>query len=190
MTGPLAVGIVATAVGAVPLAWLGDRVRDGGSPDASYWWLAIAFAISVVSDTASLFERVDRTLASLVYPVAQSGLIGAALLLRRSTAILFVAALAAGAALAVSTWTPGRYDLAFRAVAWACLCGIAWHIPRFRASLLVYFGLGIIAWAALLASSGWPTYLAYQGTRVLGIVLFCAATRSSVPTLRLTRPIA
>lgn len=167
----------ATAIGLIPLAWLTFR-RERFA--AHWWWLAVAFAVSFVADVVALSQpKWDRWWLTLVYPVAQSGLIGAVLIASRFRAALYVLALAVTALVVVLTRGVHGPDVILDVVASLGVVAIVLlgkELPaRLRLCLAVYFGLG---WATWLIHARWlvvPTWYPYQSTRLAGSLLFCWA---------------
>lgn len=159
----------------IPLAWLAGLRARGRRRDAAWWWLAGAFAVSWLADTAA--HWVDPWLIGLVYPVSQSALVAAVLLDRREAAKLLAVLLLIGVGAALWHGVQGP-DVLLRTVAWGAIAGIAfdrWELGRLRMSLLVTFGLGLIAWMGYAIWPGWTSWLVYQGARAFGIGLFCWA---------------
>lgn len=194
-----ALGELAHWIGLVPLLWLVLLdVRDVRR-DAAWWWIAGALGVSWLADTAAHWVNPD--LVGNVFPLAQTALIGA-VVLSRAEALRFVGALLAVALVDIGSRGPLGADVLVATVANGAVVGLAWRPDadrRLRGALLVYFGLGLFAWWAFALSTelfhlgirelvpAWPTWLAYQATRALGIGLFCWASRSSGPPLRLAR---
>jgi hypothetical protein len=169
-------------MGLIPVVWLGwCRVR-GRPVGAEWWWLAGAYGVSVLADTASRFLPVEaRWVVSLVYPVSQSAVIGAVLLDRRDamTLVVVLVVIALAAALVEHVHGP---DVLVRTVAWGAVVGIAYDRPALgslRRALLVSFGLGWVAWLAYAAWPGWSSWGAYQFVRLAGLLLFAAACCAS-----------
>lgn len=172
-----AVGEAAHWVGLVPLVWLGLLTAAGQSRGAAWWWLAGAFAVSWIADTAA--HWVDPARVSLVYPVTQTALVGAVLLERRAAGLLTALLVTVGL---VAAWM-GGLDVLLRTVAWGAIVGIVWDRPalgRLRTALLTSFGLGLACWWAYALSPGWMTWGALQGVRALGLLLFCWAAYQPV----------
>ena len=164
----------------VPLAWLGLLTAAGQSRDAAWWWLAGAFAVSWVADTAAHWA--DPARVSLVYPVTQTALVGAVLLERRAAGLLTALLVTVGL---VAAWI-GGLDVLLRTVAWGAIVGIVWDRPalgRLRVALLVSFGLGLVAWWGYAVAPGWTSWGVYQSVRAAGLLLFCWAAYQPV-TLR------
>jgi hypothetical protein len=148
--------------------------------------MAGAFFVSWIADACTL-AGVDSHLVSLVYPVSQAALVGAVLLDREEAAI-FVAGLVSIGVVAVLWKGVGTPDVLVHTVAWASIAIVALDraaLGKLRLALLVAFGFGWLAWLGYTLSPGWPTWLAYQGVRALGIGTFCWAAANPGPTLRL-----
>lgn len=150
----------------------------------AYWWLALAFAVSFLADTTSHF--VNPFWVSRVYVVSQAALVGA-VFLDRTDALWTLAALVVLGLIGVFL-QPAGPELFTHTCAWGLAALLAYEIAPepLRRSLLVYFGWGTLAWFAYVAVPGYPSWLAYQGTRLVGIVLFGYACWNPAPQLRLT----
>jgi hypothetical protein len=176
---------VAYALGVVPFAWLAWLAARGERRDIAWWWLAGAFFVSFIADSFAL-AGVEPWLMSLVYPVSQAAIVGA-VLLDREDAVLFVLALGLIGFLAVLWKGVGTPDVLVHTVAWASIAIIALDreaLGKLRLALLVAFGFGWLAWLGYTLSLGWPTWLAYQGVRAIGIGTFCWAAAKPGPTFR------
>lgn len=162
----------AQSIGLLPLAWLSLRRER----EAHRWLLASAFAASWVADAvAHQWDAV--ALLSLVYPVGQAALIGMALLPAREASGFVLTLVLAGIA-AVFVHRTGQPDLFLHTVAWGAVCGLA--AREMRGALLTYFGLGLLAYYALVVWRTDLAWYAYQSTRLVGVSAFCwAATRKA-----------
>lgn len=169
----------------LPAIWLsGLRVR-GTRCAVEWWWLAAAFGVSWLADTAAMW--VDPWLVSLVYPVSQSAIVGAVLLDRRE-AIRFTLTLMAVGVVAVLWRGVGQPDVLLRTVAWLTVAGLAVERREpVRSVLLIAFGAGWLAWMGYATWPGWPSYLIYQAVRATGIAAFCWAAMRTTPQLSLAR---
>lgn len=151
------------------LRWRGQR------REAAWWWLAGAFLVSWLADEAARWTL--PAFVSIVYPLAQAGIV-LAVLQPRPVALVSVVALTVLGALAI-LWEAGRFpDLLLRAGCWgAIVASVGLHRPvsLLRGSLLVYFGLGLLAWAGYVALPGWTSWGAYQLVRFAGLALFSLA---------------
>ncbi len=169
----------------LPLACLAVA---GRRCDSAYWWIAFAFSFSWLADTAA--HWVNPWAVTLVYPITQSTIILAALLPRQDT-IRWLAgfAVVAGAAI-VLKGTKGP-DVLLHSVASVSVVWAVWResaLPaNLRLALVVYFGVGLLAWLIhvqwLVVETWWP----YQGSRLAGLLLFCYAAWRCTPTLKLAR---
>lgn len=156
--------------------------------DSAYWWIAGGFAVSWFADTAA--HWVNPWAVTLVYPITQTTVIAAALLSRQAT-IKVLCGLCALAGLSIVLRGIYGPDVLLYAAASVPLVWIAWTekaLPaRLRASLLVYFGVGLLTWLIhvqwLVVETWWP----YQGSRLAGLLLFCYAAWRCTPTLKLAR---
>lgn len=168
----------------VPLVWMGGLTVRGYIRGWEWWWLAIAFGVSWLADTAALVA--DPWIISAVYPLGQSALVGLVFLTRRDGLRFLMALLAVGVAAMLWRGAAGP-EVLLRTVAWGAVVGIVldrWALGRLRTTLLVYFGLGLFAWWLYALSPGWWTWGAYQFLRLAGILLFCAAALKPGPALR------
>lgn len=181
------IGEVAHWIALIPLAFLLWRSARHQYSDAAWWWLAVAFAVSWIADTAAdALPRSHGWIPSLLYPVTQTALVGAVLLPRRRAWMLLGLLLGvAGASLAWRAYQGP--DVVLRSVAWLAVVWIVVTRPelprRLGMALLVYFGVGLVAW---LAHAEWvtlATWYPYQATRLAGLVLFCRAIVKPTPTL-------
>ncbi len=172
----------------LPAAFLGGLHVRHHRRDEAWWWLAGAFAVSWIADVvAEQLPVADRWAVTLVYPVIQSTFIGAVLLPRRSAlSLLFV--LAATACLAAVYRGVRGPDIVLHSFASLSIAGLAaagWELPvRLRIALLVYFGLGWLAWIIHAQYLVHATMYGYQSTRLAGLVLFCWALLVTGPKLR------
>lgn len=150
----------------------------------AYWWLALALGVSFLAD--SVAHVLDPFWVSRVYVVTQAALV-AAVFLSRAEALWTLACLVALGLLGVFL-QPAGPELFTHTCAWGLAALVAYEFaPQpLRRSLLVYFGWGTLAWFAYVAVPGYPSWLAYQATRVLGIGLFAYACWHPAPELRLT----
>lgn len=172
------IGWLAASLGIVPLAWLiGLRLR-GRRVGAEWWWLALAFAVSFAADIVAFFlAPPHRWLVSATYPLSQAAIVGLVFLLRRDAEKLLVALLVVGTVAVLWLAVTGP-DVFFRTVAWGAVVGIVvdrYALGKLRAALLIYFGLGLLAWWAYALRPGWPSWGIYQSVRAVGIALFCTA---------------
>lgn len=180
-----AVSETATAMGLVPLFWILLLHWRGHDPGAAWWWLALAFAVSWIADTAASW--VNPWLVSPLYLVSQAMVIG--FVFRTRIEALFLTAMAGAVAILAVAWRGVEGpDVLLHTVVWLAIGGIIyplWQLGRLRGSLLVYFGLGLLAWWGYATWPGWIWWSEYQMTRVFGIALFCAAATSPLPHLKI-----
>lgn len=178
----------AIAVGVVPLFWLCLLYWAGRDPDAAYWWLAVALAVSFVADVLSFVLPLRATNDS--YPLLQSALIGL-VLLDRPTAVLYAAVLGVTAMAVPLVSGLQRPDLLLTTVASLSVVWIAYRyrsLPRaLRWSLLVGFGGFWLGWVWYVLDPGWGGWLAYQAARLVGCGLFCWAALKPGPSLTVAR---
>lgn len=179
---------VAHWLGALPLAWVGILWLRGRRIDSAFIWLTLAFFVSWVADSAA--HWVDPWLVGIVYPVTQAVFVACAFL-RREDALAFLAVLVGAGVATMATRGADGPDVLLRTVAWLGIVGIVidrWALGRLRAALLVYFGLGTLAWFAfVLWGQVDPLYrpwYAMQAVRLVGILLFCSAVVQHGPRLR------
>jgi hypothetical protein len=169
----------------VPLLWLLGLHRRGQRRGQAWYWLAGAFFISWLAD-AAVDLGANADLASMVYQVSQSALIGAILLDRDEAIVLTITLVVV--AIAATLWRGP--DLLLNTVASLSVAGIAYNrraLARVRWSLLVTFGAGWVAWMAYALHPGWAGWLAYQAARLVGTGLFCWAATEPAPRLTVMR---
>jgi len=179
----------AHALGIVPLLWLLWLKFRLEHRDAALWWLAAAFAVSFLAD--SLAHLLNVNVAINTYPLMQAALIGLVLLDRAEALKLFGVLTAVALAVPVIQ-RPDEIEHFLSTVASLSVAGIAFRyrsLPaRLRLSLLVTFGLGWVAWDLWYAfAPGWGSWLGYQGTRLVGTLLFCWAALRPGPSLGVAR---
>jgi hypothetical protein len=177
---------VASEMALFPLAWLGVLRSRKRAPGIAWAWLAGAFAVSWIADTAALW--VDPWVVGAVYPVSQAALVGAVFLHRRDVMMFVVVLIAVGI---VDVFSHGVEDpdILLRTVAWLGVMGIVWQLPqleKLRTSLLVTFGLGWLCWMGYAAFPGWTSWGIYQTARLAGILLFCRAATDPPPHFKIT----
>lgn len=163
----------------LPLAFLAWLRWTGRKRDTAWGWIAVAFAVSWLADTA-VDAGAPGWAVGFVYPITQAALIGAVLLTRFS-AFVFLGALVTAAAWSLAIFGVHQPDILLHSVAFLGVAGIAlerWDIPnQLRDSLFVYFGLGWVAWLAHAKFVTVATWYPYQSCRLAGLVLFCGAVR-------------
>ena len=182
MTRAYAVANIAYLSALIPLGWLPFTAKRN---EAAWWWLAVAFGVSFLADTAAHWA--DPFLVGLVYPVSQATLIAAVLRSRADAAKVLVSLTVVAIIAALLRTVPGP-DVVVRTVAWCAVVWIAWprwELGRLRTALLVTFGAGWLTWLVYATWPGWSSYLTYQGVRLLGYLLFCWA--AAIPHLKLRR---
>lgn len=150
--------------------------------DAAYWWLAGAFGVSWVAD--SLAHVADPAVVSAIYPITQASL-AAAVILHRQEAIAVVFLLTVVGLIALLGFGTEHPDILLHVVAWGMIAGIAWQeqLGPLRNPLLAYFGLGTLAWVWYAFMPGWESWIAYQSTRLLGLLLFTRVIWRGKPSL-------
>lgn len=172
---------LAHEIGLIPLLWLTWLHFRGKDLDVAWWWIAGAFFVSWLADTAAHF--VNPWLASPVYLVSQSALVGA-VFLNRYDAIKLVIVLAVVGTAAVLWQGVHGPDVLLHTVAWLSVVGIIYplrQLTRLRTALLVAFGFGWLTWMGYAIWPGWTSWSVYQLTRLAGILLFCWAATSPHP---------
>lgn len=164
------------------MAWL----RLLGQRRASAWvWLSIAFAISTGADSLSEhLPKDDRWWPTLVYPVIQTGLISLVLLPPRVAVFLvtLLIVLACNAALWLGFKGPDvlLHSIASLSVVWMAQQDA--DMPRdLLAALVIYFGVGWVAWLVFAQAPMVPAWCAYQGVRLLGLLVFSYAMVCTAP---------
>lgn len=167
----------------LPLLWLAVLWMVEQKRDPALWWLSGAFAVSWIADTAA--HWVNPWLISAVYPVSQAAIV-AAVLLKRDDALVFLFSITVIGIISI-TFQELQQPNVLRSASWAAIVGIVYPLPlgRLRSALMVTFGIGLAAWILYAAFPGWPTWIAYQGVRATGIVLFCWAAAFSRARLTL-----
>jgi hypothetical protein len=171
----------------LPLVWLGWLRVRGKRLDVAWWWLAGAFAVSWLADTAAHFT--DAWVIGAVYPVSQAALVCFVFLSRDDAMKVVLVLMVVGIADIIWHGVDSP-DILLRTVAWLSVVGIVWplrQLGRLRASLLVAFGIGWWCWMIYAISPGWWTWGVYQLARLAGILLFCWAATSPLPRLKLSR---
>ena len=190
------------AMGLLPLAFLGVLRARGQRRDVAWLWLAIAFAVSWLADVvSSALAAPDRWIVSLVYPIAQAAIVGRVLLTRRRAIALLGLLVLTGCVAVLWRGVEGP-DAVLRSIAWLSVVAIVADRPelpaRLQWCLFVYFGVGWLSWIAHVewihehphAHGIAPTWYAYQGVRLAGLLLFCWAAMKPGPSLRLVRACA
>lgn len=165
------------------LAWLHWRKRE---PGLAWWWLAGAFAVSWLADTGALW--LSPWLVGAVYPVSQAAIIGAVLLSRSEAIELTIALVLIGILDVYANGITGP-DILLRVTAWGAVTGILVplrQLGRLRAALLVYFGVGLLAWMYYVIEPAWLSWSLYQIVRAIGIAMFCWAAMRPQPRLRVS----
>lgn len=166
----------------LPLVWLAALWSGGHRLPASWWWLAVALAVSFVADTVALMlAPLDRWTVSAFYPITQAGLVSY-VLLPTPRARRFIAALVVVGILAALA--PSR-TLPTRTVAWLGVAGLAWRTPlppRLRLALGWLFGLGWVSWLGVEIWPGiLPSWLTYKIVWTVGLGVFCWAALRPMP---------
>lgn len=171
----------------LPFLWLAWLHFRGERRDVAWWWLAGAFFVSWLADTAA--HWMAPFLVSPVYLVSQASIIGFVFLSRRKALTLIVVLVAVG--IAAILWRGvDSPDVLFHTVAWLSVVGIVYplrQLGRLRYSLLIYYGAGWLCWLGYAINPGWFSWSGYQLTRLLGIAMFCWAASSPLPHLKLSR---
>lgn len=172
---------VAHLMGILPLLWLAV-VR---CKEPAFWWLAVAFGISFLADSAA--HWVAPWIISAVYPVSQAALICAVFLPRQDAYTMLGLLLVVGLSSLWFTHASGP-DLLLHTTAAVAVCWIVAPLPALgmlRTALLIYFGLGLLAWYGYVWQPSWASWAIYQACRLVGILAFCRATLKPQPILRL-----
>ncbi len=172
-------------IGLLPLATVVLAWWKGKQPDPALWWLSVAFVVSWVAD--SLGHWFSPTAVTFSYVIGQSVLVAAVFLSRRETARLFWTFVCLAPLAVFLVPITGGHDYLLHLAAWVSAACIAQEqaLGRLRTALVIYFGLGSAAYLWLAIAVSLPAMLAYQSTRLLGIVLFCAVVwrPDTVPTV-------
>lgn len=181
------VGELAHQMGLLPLLWLGVLQSRGQDRGAAWWWLAVAFGVSWLADSAAHWVNPD--LVGNLYPLTQAAIVGAVLLDRDDASMLVIALCLVGAASIAWNGPEGR-EILLATTANGAVAGIAWQrraIGRVRLSLLVSFGAVGVCWWFYAGWPTWDSYNLYQGVRAIGLLLFCRAAVSPGPSLTVSR---
>ncbi len=172
----------------LPLAMLAGLSVGGHRCDPGYWWIAGGFSVSWLADTVA--HWVNPWTVTLVYPITQTTLILAALLTRKAT-IYVLGALAFIAVITLVLRGTKGPDLILHSASSLVVVAVAfemWELPaRLRASLIVYFGAGLITWLIHVQWLVVATWYPYQAARLAGLLLFCYAAWRCTPSLKLAR---
>ncbi len=183
---------LAILIGLLPLAVLAVLYTLDRDRDEALWWIAGAFAVSWLADVvADMLPIDDRWPVTRVYPVMQSTLIAAALALDRRRAVDVLIGLVS-VAMIVIVWRGSQGpDVVVHSTASLAVIAIVWtrrELPfPLRASLFVYFGLGLGAWLVYAASPSVNAWYGYQLARLAGLLLFSWASIEAGPQLRVVR---
>jgi hypothetical protein len=177
---------IAHQMALAPLVAVAVEHWRGKRPDVAFWWLGSAFGVSWLADTAA--HWVSPWLVSAVYPVSQAALI-AVVFLGRGDSVRFLKLLVWVAALSILTNNAHGPEIILRTVAWGGVTIIALDHAKgwTQRALVVSFGLGLVAWAVHSFALVIPTWYAYQGTRAVGIGLFCYAVVHPRPVLHVVQ---
>jgi len=176
-------------MGLVPLAWV-SVLRVARRVDASLWWVAAALGVSWLPDAAANHWPDDAWMFTFLYPATQSSLVAAVLILSRRRAAMFALAMLGVALLAVLVEDVAKPDWILYSVASFAVAVLAWPLWQIslRGPLLVYFGLGAIAWLVHVRWLIVPTWYPFQLCRAIGIGWFCIVSMRTSPNFRLVRP--
>lgn len=170
---------VAHHVALIPAIWL-LLIKNRR---AEWWWLALAFGVSWIADWIA--HLTNPAFVSAVYPVGQAAIVGAVLLDRTQARRFAIAlALAGIAAVWLEDFAPDRF---LRTIAWLGIVVMVWERPlgRLRVMLITAFGLGWVAWMGYTLWPGWTSWTLYQLVRAASLAMFCWASLSPQPRLRL-----
>lgn len=160
-------------IGLLPLAVVAFAQWNGKQPDLALWWLSVAFVVSWLADSAA--HWLNPWTVTFTYVISQSALVGAVFLSRKD-ALRLLGALCVVGAVAMFARDAAGHDYLLHGVAWlsaACIAAEA-SLGRLRTALVIYFGLGCVAYLAYAGWPGWTTWGVYQLTRVAGLSLFAA----------------
>ena len=168
---------VAASLGAIPLAWLTLRYLAGKSVSVPSWWIASGFGVSCVTDLLVVSHTLPQWIASPVYLVSQGALITAAILPPAEAWAVLMTLVAVGEAQVLFVGV-NRPDILLHTVSFLTMSLVALRARSiYRWSLGAAFGVGLVAWWAYCIAPGWDSWLAYQSCRLLGVALFCWASR-------------
>lgn len=166
---------VATWLGGIPLLWLTVRYAVGRMVSRASWLIAAGLGVSLAVDLLTWHDHRWAFIASPVYLVSQGTLIAVALVPAALWPVLATLVACGIAALLFEAGTGP--DVFLHTVMFASVLGLTRLVStRFRWALAAYFGAGLLAWWAYCLDPGWPSWLAYQSCRLVGILLFCWAS--------------
>lgn len=164
----------AALLGAVPILWLTLRYWIGRRVSVVSWWIASGFAVSLLTDLVVRSHPAWGFVASPVYLVSQAALMTAAFLPpMEAWGVLFTLVAVGEAALLFVG--PRQPDVLLHTTAFL-LTLIVGRKSRYRWSFASAFGAGLLAWWGYCLDPGWPSWLAYQSCRLVGVILFCWAS--------------
>lgn len=178
---------IAHQMGLVPLLCLAVLYLRGVNRDVGWWWIAGAFGVSWLADSAT--HWVAPWVISAVYPVSQAAIIGA-VFLPRAKAWMLLFLLVAIALVALGWEGATGPDLLLPTIVGGTVAVIV--LPQkalgwLRWSLLVGFTGTAIVWWAYAEWPGWTTWALYQSLRAVATVLFGIAALKPGPHLSLVR---
>lgn len=165
-------GSVAWTLGLVPALWLAGLAGRRRSLPPWTWAMAGGFGVSWIAD--AIARWVGAGPVSQVYPVMQAAVFTAVLVPRHWAENVIALFLLAASASIVMRQGIGL-DILLHVLAWGTVAGLAWRYTAhgLRGALLVYFGLGVLAWLGYVVWPGWGSWLTYQGTRAVGLGWWC-----------------
>lgn len=192
MVTPLGRAAIETAhqMGLLPLVAVAVAQWQGKKPDAGLWWLSVAFGVSWLADSAA--HWLNPWTITFTYVISQSALVGAVFLARKDALRLLGALLFVGG-VAMFARDAAGHDYLLHGVAWlsaACIAAEECQTPALRrvcTALVVYYGIGCVAYFVYAGWPGWTTWGVYQSTRLMGIALFCYAVWHPISHLSVMR---
>lgn len=165
---------VAHWLGAIPVLWLVGRREQ----DVRWWWIGLGYAVSFLAD--SLSHWAPHPLIYNAYPLSQAGLILVALTPRFAPR-LTIGLTVIGCLSIVTLGVPNLWAL--HLAAWGLVAVIGWRCTEWlRLALVMSFGIGLVAWSLTQLSPGWPAWIAFQSTRLLGTLALCVAMTVPFPS--------
>jgi hypothetical protein len=144
-----------------------------------YWWLAAAFGISVLADTATLLWH-QPWLVAAIYPVSQLGIVAAVIVSQRQ-AMAFTGFLMLTGIVALMIEGLDAPGAILPVVGGAVLTTFLLAQPAtpLRTALLLAFGVSCLPWIWFVLMPTWASWEAYQGVRAVSLGWFCYAQTES-----------
>lgn len=165
----------ATALGAVPLAFVLSRHFAARWFPRHVWLMALGFGVSFLADVAGAFGA--WSVVSQVYLVSQAGLFALALRPDRVVPVLGLVVAAAGASLALRHGA--GLDVLLHVTAFLSVVWCAWtadtHDHDTRVILATGFIWMAVAWGVYASAPALATWAVFQSVRLALTVGWCVA---------------